>query len=314
MKKFSIAVFLMISVISTVGYGKEKVTVLLDWFANPNHAPLIIAKEKGFFSRQGLTVELISPSDPADPPKLIAAKKADIAITYQPQFFEQVDQGLPLIRMGTLIAQPLNCLVVLKESPITTIRDLKGKRVGYSTGGISSVALEVMLEKNHLKPSDVHRINVHYSITQALLSGKIDAVTGMLRNFELIQLELMGHPARAFYPEQNGMPSYSELIFVIHQDSKQAGKFRKFLYALKEGVQYLQSHPRESWEIFSKSNPALNDPLNSRAFFNTIQYFEKDPEKIDSKKWIEFSKFMYNHALIKKIQPLERYSLNLLKE
>ena len=39
----------------------QKLTVMLDWFINPDHAPLIVAQEKGLFAAQGLAVELISP-------------------------------------------------------------------------------------------------------------------------------------------------------------------------------------------------------------------------------------------------------------
>ena len=48
----------------------DKVTLLLDWFVNPDHGPIIIAQEKGYFSDAGLDVEVIAPADPADPPKL----------------------------------------------------------------------------------------------------------------------------------------------------------------------------------------------------------------------------------------------------
>src|SRR5687768_7845114 len=57
----------------------EKMTVLLDWFVNPDHAPLIVAKEKGFFEKHGLEVELVEPADPNLPPKLVAAGQGDIA-------------------------------------------------------------------------------------------------------------------------------------------------------------------------------------------------------------------------------------------
>ncbi|HJO88016.1 MAG TPA: ABC transporter substrate-binding protein, partial [Rhodospirillales bacterium] len=79
----------------------EKLSVMLDWFVNPDHAPLIIAKEKGFFEAAGLNVKLITPADPNDPPKLVAAGKVDLAVSYQPQLHVQVAEGLPLIRIGT---------------------------------------------------------------------------------------------------------------------------------------------------------------------------------------------------------------------
>jgi putative hydroxymethylpyrimidine transport system substrate-binding protein len=133
MKRF-FYIFILLS-LASVCYGAkpEKLVILLDWFANPNHAPLFVAQQQGYFKEYGLDVELLGPADPSDPPKLVAAGKADIAITYQPQFMEQVDQGLPLIRIGTLIDKPLACLVVLKKGPIQSIQDLKGKRIGYSS-------------------------------------------------------------------------------------------------------------------------------------------------------------------------------------
>ena len=103
----------------------EKLTVLLDWFVNPDHGPLIVAQQRGFFAEAGLEVEMIEPADPNDPPRMVAAKKADIAISYQPQLHIQVGAGLPLARFATLVATPLSTLLVLDESPVKTIADLR---------------------------------------------------------------------------------------------------------------------------------------------------------------------------------------------
>ena len=72
-----------------------------------------------------------------------------------------------------------------------------------SGGNVTGVTLKTMLEKNHLSLNNVQRINVHYNLTQALLSKKVDAVTGMMRTFEVIQMQLAGQPARIFLPEKN---------------------------------------------------------------------------------------------------------------
>ena len=97
----------------------ENLTVMLDWFVNPDHGPLFVAREKGYFEQAGLDVELIAPADPNNPPKFVAAGKADIAISYQPQLHVQVAQGLPLVRIGTLVSTPLNSLVVNSTSSST---------------------------------------------------------------------------------------------------------------------------------------------------------------------------------------------------
>ena len=95
----------------------DHLTLLLDWFVNPDHGPLLVAEQRGYFKADGLEVEIVAPSDPNDPPKLVAAGQADIGVSYQPQLHIQVDQGLPLVRIGTLVATPLNSLLVLRGRP-----------------------------------------------------------------------------------------------------------------------------------------------------------------------------------------------------
>ena len=51
----------------------DKLTVYLDWFVNPDHAPLVIAETQGYFKKYDLEVTIVPPSDPSAPPRLIAA-------------------------------------------------------------------------------------------------------------------------------------------------------------------------------------------------------------------------------------------------
>ena len=95
--------------------AQDRLTLVLDWFVNPDHGPIIVAQQKGLFAAAGLDVEIQSPADPNDPPKLVAAGQADIAVSYQPQLHIQVSEGLPLARIGTLVATPLNSLLVLAD-------------------------------------------------------------------------------------------------------------------------------------------------------------------------------------------------------
>ncbi|HSA82560.1 MAG TPA: ABC transporter substrate-binding protein, partial [Geminicoccaceae bacterium] len=79
-------------ILSAPAGAADKLTLLLDWFVNPDHAPILVAQERGYFADAGLEVEIIAPADPNDPPKLVAAGQAEIAISYQPQLHIQVDQ------------------------------------------------------------------------------------------------------------------------------------------------------------------------------------------------------------------------------
>ena len=115
---------------------------------------------------------------------------------------------------------------------------------------------------------------------QALLSKKIDAASGMMRNFELIQMQLIGQPGRAFYPEENGVPSYDELIFVANKKSVSNSAIKAFLQATAEGVNYLRQNPEIAWKQFASEHPELNNTLNQRAWFATIPTFTNNPSQI----------------------------------
>jgi len=289
----------------------DKLTLMLDWFVNPDHAPLYVAKEMGFFTAANLEVELIAPADPNDPPKLVAAGKADVAISYQPQLYLHVGEGLPLVRAATLVATPLNSLVVLADGPIKRIADLKGRKVGYSVGGFESALLNTMLARAGLKASDVTLVNVNFSLSPALLAGQVDAVIGAFRNFELNQMDLAGRPGRAFYAEEEGVPPYDELILVVHRDRATDARMRRLVDALERGVQYLINHPGESWTLFIKGRKELDDELNRRAWRDTLPRFALRPAALDRARYERFARFMHEQGLIKTVPALATYAVEL---
>ena len=289
----------------------DKLTVILDWFVNPDHAPLVVAREQGMFAQQNLEVELIAPADPNDPPKLVAAGKAELAVGYQPQLQVFVDAGLPLKRIATLIATPLNSLVVLADGPIKTIADLKGRKVGFSVGGFEDALLKTMLARHGLSLADIELINVNFSLSPSLLSGQVDAVIGAFRNFELNQMDLAGRPGRAFLVEEEGVPPYDELVILAHADKLGDARLRRFVDALEMATQFLINHPDQAWASFTRAYPDLDDELNRRAWRDTLPRFALRPGALDHARYARFAKFLAEQGLIKAPLAVEAYALEL---
>lgn len=311
MRLASLVLSAALTVAALPASAADKVTVMLDWFVNPDHAPLVVAKEKGFFADAGLDVELIAPADPNDPPKLVAAKKADIAVSYQPQLHLQVAEGLPLKRVGTLVATPLNSLVVLRDGPIRRIEDLKGRKVGFSVGGFEDAVLGAMLESHGLSLSDVELVNVNFALSPSIYAGQVDAVIGAFRNFELNQMDIAGKPGRAFYPEENGVPAYDELILVAHRDRIADPVLRRFVDAVERATQYLLNHPDESLQAFVKAYPDLDDDLNRRAWADTLPRFALRPAALDDARYARFGEFLKRRGMIETVPPLAKVAVEL---
>jgi putative hydroxymethylpyrimidine transport system substrate-binding protein len=288
--------------------SQEKLTVLLDWFVNPDHAALVVAKERGMFADAGLEVELVAPADPSAPPRLVASGQGDLAITYQPQLHVQVDNGLPLVRVATLAETPLNALVVLADGPVANIGDLKGKTVGFSVGGFEDALLATMLKSSGLALDDVRLVNINFALSASLIAGKVDAVIGAFRNFELNQLALEGHGAVAFFPEEHGVPVYDELVLVCRRGREQDSAISAFVAVLEEATLWLTNHPAEAWRLFAESAPELDNELNRRAWEDTLPRLAKRPAAIDVPRYERFARYMKDSGLIEKLVPVEEYT------
>jgi putative hydroxymethylpyrimidine transport system substrate-binding protein len=308
MKHLLAAVALMAA---TPAMAADKMTLLLDWFINPDHGPIIVAAENGYFEEVGLEVEIVPPADPSMPPRLVAAGQADLAVSYQPQLHLQIHEGLPLKRVGTLVATPLNCLLVLEDGPIKSPADLKGKKVGFSVAGVEEAVLDAVLGKYGVSTDDIELVNVNFSLSPSLMSGQVDAVIGAYRNFELNQMDIEGRPGTCFYIEEEGVPSYDELIYVANPDTMDADKVARFMAATEKATQYIVNNPVKSWEIFAATSTELQDELNKRAWVDTLPRFALRPAGYDAGRYVRFEQFLKDSGMIPSINPVEAITIDV---
>ncbi|MGF7158837.1 putative hydroxymethylpyrimidine transport system substrate-binding protein [Rhodoligotrophos appendicifer] len=310
-RAFLVACLMLPLFLSAPTQAAEKLTVLLEWFVNPDHAPLVVADRLGLFKAAGLEVELIAPSDPSAVPRLVAAGQADIGIHYQPNLYLDNQAGVDLVRFGTLVETPLNSITVLADGPIRSLADLKGKSIGYSVSGFEQTLLEQMLASGGLSLDDVQLVNVNFALTASLIGGKVDATIGGFRNFELTQMKLEGHQGKSFYPEDHGVPAYDELILVTRPELVADNRLPRFLEALEKGALYLTNHPDEAWKLFIAAYPALDDALNKQAWADTLPRFAKRPAALDHSRYRRFADFLVKRGLLKKAPELSEIAVEL---
>lgn len=290
--KHLIAASLLSLTLALPAVAQDRLSIMLDWFVNPNHAPIVLAQELGYFAEAGLEVTTVTPANPNDPPRMAAAGRVDLAISYQPQLHLSRHNGLPLRRVGTLISTPLTCLVVLANGPIADFADLRGAKVGFAVAGVQEVMLDAMLAHHGMAPRDVEQINIGWSISPALMSGQVDGVIGAFRNFELNQLDIEGVQGRCFYPEAEGVPTYDELIYVANPERMNADAIARFLGATERATGFILNNPELAWEIFSGTASELRTELNQRAWADTWPRFATRPAAVDGGRYARFEAFL----------------------
>ena len=108
-----------------------------------------------------------------------------------------------------------------------------------------------------------------------------------------------------------GVPAYDELIFVTHRDLVKDSRLPRFLSAVEQAAIFITNHPQESWQLFIKAYPNLDDALNKQAFFDTLPRFAKRPAALDRARYTRFGTFMQDMQLIKQAPAVEDIAVEL---
>lgn len=224
-------------------------TVLLDWFPNPDHASLYMAKTQGDFTKAGLSgVTLQAPSGSQDALKLVSTGAMALGISYEPNVVTAASQGLDVEAVAALVPTPLNTLLISSKSGITSIKGLAGKKIGTTGDPVETAVLNTILKKNGVTPSSTQQIAVSEGLIPAMLSGNVQAIIGGYRNVEAIQLKLQGQTPVDYKVEDQGVPTYDELVVVAQKsklasDPGYAAMVRDFLAGLAQGDAAAQASP-----------------------------------------------------------------------
>jgi putative hydroxymethylpyrimidine transport system substrate-binding protein len=245
---------------------------MLDWFPNADHAALYSAIAHGDFRAVGLAVQPVIPAGTAEPLKLLAAGKVDMAISYEPELLLARDQGLRLVSVGALVQRPLTSIIALPGRHVSRLADLAGKTVGTAGIPYQAAELRTALQGAGVSPSTVKEVNVGFNLVPAMLSGKVAATLGGFWNYEAIQLQEMHKRPLTIPVDRAGVPPYDELVLVVREDEAhtRGQDLRAFLQALTQGEREVQAGPAAAASLVVKANPSLEPKVQIASVEHTL--------------------------------------------
>jgi putative hydroxymethylpyrimidine transport system substrate-binding protein len=281
-------------------------TVMLDWFPNADHAALYSAIAGGDFRAVGLDVEPVVPAETAEPLKLLAAGKVDMAISYEPEVLLARDQGLRVVSIGALVQRPLTSIIALPSAHVSSVANLAGKTVGTAGVPYQAAELQAALKSAGVNPASVKEVNVGFNLVPAMLSGKVDATLGGYWNYEAIQLSLMHKHPVTIPIDQAGVPTYDELVLVVREGEAHSDgqDLRAFLQALTRGERSVRADPAAAAALVVKANPSLEAKLQLESIKQTLPAAQPTSSSNpfgwqDPSAWAAFGNWMYTRGLLK---------------
>jgi putative hydroxymethylpyrimidine transport system substrate-binding protein len=283
----------------------QHVNLELDFFPNADHAALYAAIANGYFRQAGIDVSPQTPADPSEPLKLLAAGRADIAISYEPELLLARDAGEKLVAIGAIIQRPLTSIIAPASAHVHRVSDLSGKQVGTAGIPYQSAMLGTMLQSAGVAPGSVKQTDVGFNLVPAMLTGQVAATLGGYWNYEGIQLQQMKRNPTVIPVDQAGVPTYNELVLVVRaQTARSRGPLlRAFMQALARGDQAVRANPQAAVQDLLAANPSLSGRLQLASVTQTLPatmpsgaglpYGWQDPAA-----WRRFAQWMAAHQLI----------------
>lgn len=243
----------------------KELDVVLDWYPNAVHAFIYDAIEKGYYEEEGLKVNIQFPSNANDALSLVAAKKADLGVYYmQDVITTKSNQNIPVKSIASIVQDPMNIFLSLKEKNITSPKDLNGKMIGYGGTELSEAITKYAVENAGGTYDESKVIDVGFDLMASMTTGQVDATVGCLLNHEVPQMEEEGFEVNYFTLEECGIPSYYELVFVANDEqiANDSETLKAFLRASKKGFEDMKNDPKATLKILLDNQNAENFPLS----------------------------------------------------
>ncbi len=243
----------------------KELDVVLDWYPNALHAFLYVAIDKGYYEEEGLKVNIRFPSNANDAISLVAAGQADIGLYYQQDVIQaRAEQNVPVKSIGAVVQGPLNIILSLKEKNITSPEDLVGKTIGYAGTELSEALVRSIMEYTGADYSDVTMIDVGFDLMSSMTTGNVDATIGCLVNHEVPQMEEEGFAVNWFAPDDYGVPTYYEGVFLANDEmiANDSETLAAFLRASARGFADMKADPEEALKILLANQNEENFPLS----------------------------------------------------
>lgn len=262
----------------------EKITFVLDWTPNTNHTGLYVAKEKGYFEKEGLDVEIVQPpEDGAD--ALVASGKAQFGVSFQDSMAPGVagDNALPNTAVAALIQHNTSGIISRKGEGMERPKGLEGKKYATWDAPIEKAMMQNVVEKDGGDFSKVELIpSTVTDEVSALKSKSVDAIW-IFYAWAGVATEVADLETDYFaFKDINPVFDYYTPVVIANNDflEEKPDTAKAFLRALKQGYEDAIADPEEAASVLLEASPELDEKL-----VKASQEYLKDQYKADVKQW-----------------------------
>jgi ABC-type nitrate/sulfonate/bicarbonate transport system substrate-binding protein len=281
---------------------KSRTTLLLNWYANPYHTPIFVAKSLGYYEHENINLAILEPTDPSDVTEIVGLGDVDIGVKAMIHTVAARAKGYPVTSIATLLDEPPTGLLALKSSGIKTFHDIVGKRVGY-IGEFGKKIIDDLARLAGIEATSYQTVRIGMNVTDAISRDVIDTGIGFI-NFQHVELEHLHGEVNFLRIDQLaglGCCCFCSIQYIVPDAMLQENPkvLQGFLNATQRGAAYTTEHPDEAFELLCQAKPQLRNELYKKIFIRTLPFFSRNMLNVE-RDWNKVNRYMQHLNIVEK--------------
>ena len=242
---------------SALAQTKDKVTLMLNWYATGVHAPFPLGKDKGYFAKEGIDLEIVEGRGSGPTVQAVAARNVTFGLADITTMMKLVAKGAPVKAVGVELERSPFAVISLSEKKITTPADLKGKTLAMTAGDSPSQAWPLFMKRTNLKEGDFKVINGDAQTKlNAVINGQADALLGFATD-QVNQIEsATKKPVSVImFADQGVDNSGASIVANLDTLKSQPDLVRRFMRAATLAAEETEKNPAAAIDALLKQFP-----------------------------------------------------------
>lgn len=245
------------STIARAQGAPTKMRLRLDFLVNTPHVYFYAAREKGYFTEEGLDIEILEGNTSAQAIQQVANKDDDFGVAGFDALVNVTQEGVPAQMVMCNFRSTPTAIMCLESSGIKDFKDITDKKLGVRAGSGPTTLLPALFAKAGIASDKVSQLNLDFSaFIPSLLAGRIDAFAGLATSQYPILAGLAKEPVKVLYFAEAGVVAMSMGI-VAHPDTirDKPQQVKGFVRAVQRGMKWSHENSEEAGKLLNSLFP-----------------------------------------------------------